>query len=61
MYKSTKHSIKEDKRLRDRTAKFESPGQARGDSKTKLTQLQAKDDATCMRGVGKRMEADPKC
>jgi len=31
MYKSTKHSIKEDKRLRDRPAKFITPGQAGGD------------------------------
>ena len=56
--KSTKHSIKEDRRLRSRPAKFISPGQARGDGKTKLTK--AEDDATRMRGVGKRMEADPK-
>jgi hypothetical protein len=28
MYKSTKHSIKEDRRLRDRPAKFITPGQA---------------------------------
>jgi len=31
--------IKEDRRLRDRPAKFISPGQARGDGKTKQTEL----------------------
>ena len=61
MYKSTKHSIKEDGRLRDRLAKSISPGQARGNGITKLTKLEAKDGATRMRGDGKRMEADPKC
>ena len=41
-------------------AKFISSGQARGDGKTKLTELEAKDDATRIRGVGTRIEADPK-
>ena len=59
MYKSTKHSIKEDKRLRDRPAKFISPVQAWGDSTTKLTELESKDDAARIRGVGKILEADP--
>ena len=39
MYKSTKHSIKENRRLRDRQAKFISPVQARGDGKTKVSEL----------------------
>jgi hypothetical protein len=43
IYKSTKHSIKEDKRLRDRPvlvpAKFITPGQAGGDGNTNLTEL----------------------
>jgi len=60
MYQSTKHSIKEDRRLRDSPAKFISPRQARGGGKIKLTELEAKDDATRMRGKGTRMEADPK-
>ena len=47
--------------IRDRPAKVISPGQARGDGKTKLTGLYAKADATRMCGVGTRMEADPKC
>jgi hypothetical protein len=34
MYKSTKHSIKEDRRLRDRPANFISPVQAIGDGTT---------------------------
>ena len=38
-YKSTKHSIKEDRRLRDRPAKFITPGQAGGDGNTNLTDL----------------------
>jgi len=46
MYKSTKHSIKEDRRLRGRPAKLISPGQARGDGRTKLIEFEAKDDAT---------------
>jgi len=39
MYKSTKHSIKEDRRLRDRPAKFITPGQAGGDGNTNQTEV----------------------
>ena len=39
MFESNKHSNKEDRRLRDRTAKFITPGQAEGDGNTNLTEL----------------------